>query len=123
MGLTTSGATSSGGSAQTLRKRGNIFCEVRDEGVQDGGRAPSGNRVSVYEAAKVLGITVGAIRKRIQRGTIRHERDDNSRVWLPARSGSKPRPESRHLESPPPAKVQGDSEGRDESRRRRLFLG
>jgi hypothetical protein len=82
MGLTTSGATSSGGSAQTLRKRGNIFCEVRDEGVQDGGRAPSGNRASVYEAAKVLGITVDAIRKRVQRGTIRHERDDDGRVWV-----------------------------------------
>jgi excisionase family DNA binding protein len=34
----------------------------------------------VYEAAKVLGITVDAIRKRVQRGAIRHERDDNGRV-------------------------------------------
>ena len=82
MGLTTSGATSSGGSAQALWRRGNIFCEVRDEGVQDGGRAPSGNRASVYEAAKVLGITVDAIRKRVQRGAIRHERDKDGRVWL-----------------------------------------
>jgi hypothetical protein len=79
--------------------------------------------VSVYEAAKVLGIAVDDLRKRIQQGTIRHERDDNGRVWLPACSSSKHRPESRHLEPPPLAKVQVDSEGRDESRWRRLFLG
>jgi len=53
-----------------------------DGGVQDGGQTPSGNRVSVYEAAKVFGVTVDAIRKRIQRGTIPHERDDDGRVWV-----------------------------------------
>ena len=52
------------------------------EGVQDGGPAPSGNRLSAYEAANVLGVTVDAIRKRIQRGTIPHERDDDGRVWV-----------------------------------------
>ena len=96
-------------------------CGIRS--VQDGGLALSGNRVSVYEAAKVLGITVDDTRKRIQQGTIRHGRDDNGRVRLPACSSSKPYPESRHLEPPPPAKVQVDSEGRDESMWRRLFLG
>jgi DNA-directed RNA polymerase specialized sigma24 family protein len=30
----------------------------------------SGNRVSVYQAAEVMGVTVDAIRKRISRGTI-----------------------------------------------------
>jgi hypothetical protein len=35
----------------------------------------SGNRVSVYEAADILGVTVDAIRKRISRGSIPHERD------------------------------------------------
>jgi hypothetical protein len=44
---------------------------VREESVQDGGRVPSGNRVSVYEAAKVLALTADAIRKRIQRGRSR----------------------------------------------------
>ncbi len=82
MGLAVSEGTASGGSARTLRRRGNIPYEVRDQGVQEGGRAPSGNRVSVYEAAKVLGVTVDAIRKRIQRGTIRHERDSDGRVWV-----------------------------------------
>jgi len=38
--------------------------------------------VSVYEAAEVLGLTVDAIRKRISRGTIPHERDEDGRVWV-----------------------------------------
>jgi hypothetical protein len=42
----------------------------------------SGNKVSVYEAADTLGITVDAIRKRIQRGTIPHQKDEDGRVWV-----------------------------------------
>jgi hypothetical protein len=42
----------------------------------------SGNRVSVYDAAEVMGVTVDAIRKRISRGTIPHERDEQGRVWV-----------------------------------------
>jgi hypothetical protein len=42
----------------------------------------SGNRVSVYEAAEVMGVTVDAIRKRISRRTIPHERDEDGRVWV-----------------------------------------
>jgi hypothetical protein len=38
--------------------------------------------VSVYDAAEALGVTVDAIRKRIQRGTIAHERDEEGRVWV-----------------------------------------
>ena len=53
-----------------------------DEAVHDAGRAPSSKRLSVYEAAKALGVTVDAIRKRIQRGTIPHERGDDGRVWV-----------------------------------------
>ena len=35
------------------------------------------------EAARALGVTVDAIRKRVQRGTIPHERDgDTGRVWV-----------------------------------------
>jgi hypothetical protein len=36
----------------------------------------------VYEAANALGVTVDAIRKRIQRGTIPHQRDEAGRVWV-----------------------------------------
>src|SRR5215211_2287857 len=42
----------------------------------------SSSRVSVYDAAQVMGVTVDAIRKRISRGTIPHERDDDGRVWV-----------------------------------------
>src|ERR671910_2667816 len=42
----------------------------------------SGNRFSVYEAAEVMGVTVDAIRKRVSRGTIPHERDEDGRVWV-----------------------------------------
>jgi hypothetical protein len=42
----------------------------------------SGNRVSVYQAAEVMGITVDAIRKRVSRGTIPHEKDEDGRVWV-----------------------------------------
>jgi hypothetical protein len=38
--------------------------------------------VSVYQAAEVMGVTVDAIRKRISRGTIPHERDEEGRVWV-----------------------------------------
>ncbi len=42
----------------------------------------SRTRVSVDEAARALGVTVDAIRKRVQRGTIPHERDESGRVWV-----------------------------------------
>ncbi len=49
-------------------------------------RTKSGNssrsRISVDEAARALGVTVDAIRKRVQRGTIPHERDESGRVWV-----------------------------------------
>jgi hypothetical protein len=38
--------------------------------------------LSVYDAVDVLGVTVDAIRKRIQSGTIAHERDEQGRVWV-----------------------------------------
>jgi excisionase family DNA binding protein len=43
---------------------------------------PSSNRVSVYEAAEVMGVSVDAIRKRIVRGTIPHVRTEDGRVWI-----------------------------------------
>jgi hypothetical protein len=49
---------------------------------EDGTAPQSGNRVSVYAAADALGVTVDAIRKRISRGTIPHERDEEGRVWV-----------------------------------------
>src|SRR5215213_5646206 len=42
----------------------------------------SSSRVSVYQAAEIMGVTVDAIRKRVSRGTIPHERDEDGRVWV-----------------------------------------
>lgn len=40
------------------------------------------DRLTVPDAAKALGISVDAVRKRIQRGTIHHARDEQHRVWV-----------------------------------------
>jgi len=40
------------------------------------------DRVTVYEASKRLGITEGAVRQRIHRGTLESERDDHGRVYV-----------------------------------------
>ena len=60
-------------------------------GDQDYASAPSGNRASVHEAADALGVTVDAIRKRIQRGTIPHERHEDGRVYVLLDAASTPR--------------------------------
>ena len=49
---------------------------------QDATGPPSAERVSVPQAADHLGTTVDALRKRVQRGTIPHERDRDGRVWI-----------------------------------------
>lgn len=59
--------------------------DVRDEEEVSGqyGTGPlPGERVTVYRAAEVLGVTVDAVRKRIQRGTIPHERHEDGRVYV-----------------------------------------
>src|SRR5215208_6615060 len=43
---------------------------------------PRSKRYTVPEAAKVLGIGTDAVRKRIARGTIPHEKDDDGRVYV-----------------------------------------
>jgi hypothetical protein len=43
---------------------------------------PSTARVSVQEAAERLGTTVDAIRKRVQRDTISHDKAPDGRVWI-----------------------------------------
>ena len=43
---------------------------------------PTTRRVPVEEAAKVLGITANAVRKRVERGTLRSERDGDARYII-----------------------------------------
>ena len=49
---------------------------------QDATGPSPAERVSVPQAADHLGTTVDALRKRVQRGTIPHERDRDGRVWI-----------------------------------------
>jgi len=40
------------------------------------------DRITTAEAARRLGITEGAVRKRAQRGKILHEHDEDGRLWV-----------------------------------------
>ena len=40
------------------------------------------NRVTVREAALLLGVSEGAIRKRVDRGTLKHDKDTDGRVYV-----------------------------------------
>jgi hypothetical protein len=55
---------------------------MRQDTSQDGTGCESSSRSTVYEAADTLGITVDAIMKRIQRGTIPYERHADGRVYV-----------------------------------------
>jgi hypothetical protein len=55
---------------------------VGEDARQDPTGPPPAERVSVPQAADHLGTTVDAIRKRVQRGTIPHEKDSDGRVWI-----------------------------------------
>jgi hypothetical protein len=54
-----------------------------EDATQGGDRSQTSRRYTVTEAAEILGITVEAVRGRIKRGTIGHERtDEGVFVWL-----------------------------------------
>lgn len=40
------------------------------------------NRVTIQEAARILGISEGAVRKRVTRGTLRHDKEDDGRIYV-----------------------------------------
>ncbi len=40
------------------------------------------NRLTIQEAARSLGVSEGAVRKRVTRGTLEHEKDPSGRVWV-----------------------------------------
>jgi excisionase family DNA binding protein len=48
----------------------------------DGDRDTAQDRVTIQEAARRLGVKEDAIRKRIQRGTLPHEKTDEGRVFV-----------------------------------------
>lgn len=50
--------------------------------VRDYDRYTDRDKRTVPEAARLLGITQDAVRKRITRGTISHTKDEDGRVWV-----------------------------------------
>jgi hypothetical protein len=65
------------------------------------GEAPqSGQRVTVDQAARHLGLTVDAVRKRVQRGQIAHEKDQAGRVRIILDSGETLQDESPDTTGP-----------------------
>src|SRR3954468_18940299 len=52
-----------------------------EEGIRGGDRSHSRRRLTVAQAADVLGVTVDAVRARIKRGTIDHRREEG-RVYV-----------------------------------------
>jgi excisionase family DNA binding protein len=56
-----------------------VYAAVMPEHATD---TPPTRRVPVKEAAKVLGITANPVRKRVERGTLRSERDGEARYVI-----------------------------------------
>jgi hypothetical protein len=52
-----------------------------EDTIRDGGGQRL-ERLSVAQAARALGVTESGVRKRVSRGTLPHERDDNGTVWV-----------------------------------------
>ena len=40
------------------------------------------DRLTIQEAARQLGVSEGAVRKRVTRGTLQHEKEDDGRVYI-----------------------------------------
>jgi hypothetical protein len=68
MGLAANNGTAYCGSAQALRRAGNMPHEVREQAVQGESRAPSVSRVSVYKTAEIFGATVDTLKNPTQSG-------------------------------------------------------
>jgi hypothetical protein len=47
-----------------------------------------GRQVTIQEATRILGLSEGAVRKRVKRGTLTHERDEDGRIWVELDAGS-----------------------------------
>src|SRR5215211_7887288 len=57
---------------------------------QDGDRAPTGQRLTVSQAADALGITVEAVRSRLKRGTLKREKGDDGTTYVIVDSEARP---------------------------------
>lgn len=79
-----------------------------------GGDSRDRQRLTVPEAATVLGVTVDAVRGRIRRGTLPSEHDEHGKVyvWVDALEADRPRPSE--TDERPSGASQGPSADREE---------
>jgi len=47
-----------------------------------------GRRFTIQEATRILGLSEGAVLKRVKRGTLAHERGEDGRIWVELDAGS-----------------------------------
>ena len=57
-----------------------------DEGIRHGV-----DRLTIQEAARRLGVSEGAVRKRVTRGTLQHEKEEDGRVYIYLDAGDRRR--------------------------------
>ena len=55
-------------------------------------------RVTVRDASLLLGISEGAVRKRLSRGSLAHERDDEGNVWVLLDTGTRGRTRAQDVQ-------------------------
>jgi hypothetical protein len=55
-------------------------------------------RVTVRDASLLLGISEGAVRKRMARGSLQHERDADGKVWVLLRPGARGRTRAQDVQ-------------------------
>ena len=77
-------------------------------------------RVSVEEAATLLGIEKGSVKKRIQRGKLRSEKDASGQVWVYLERSETVRDQSQRLSETERDELVGELRDRVRSLERRL---
>jgi DNA-binding transcriptional MerR regulator len=68
-------------------------------------------RLTVQQAARQLGVSEGAIRMRLSRGSLEQEKDDSGRVWVLLRSDNSDNESDNTDNTEHPAGAQQDSQG------------
>ncbi len=71
-------------------------------------------RLTVQDASRLLGISEGAVRKRVARGTLEHERDAEGKVWVLLDAGTRGRTRAGHDQDDRVPDEQDAGETRDE---------
>jgi hypothetical protein len=71
------------------------------DGRLDVGETRSEARATIQEAARIMGVSEGAIRKRVKRNTLRHDKDEAGRIYV-------------YLAGTTPGATRGVDEGIDE---------